>query len=128
MPSIRELMAGKVPGSMKVQYRSWEAWAYLVPYFSDGICWYGLDQDSDYIEVEGDGEWCYWEQPKEKVKRWLWADSTGSVTGSLYSEKEIEKKSFRESFSIKLEWSETEFPLLDEDLREDAKQRRKDLK
>ncbi len=57
--------------------------------------------------------WHTWEEPKPKVKRWLWCDPDGScfssVSNVLYSEEEIKHSAFRNKWTKKLLWSETEF-------------------
>jgi len=52
-------------------------------------------------------------EPEEKkpAVRWLWADKIGRMSKELYSEDEVAAENARGSiFSIKLEWSRTEFP------------------
>jgi len=47
----------------------------------------------------------------KKIKRWLWADKYGEVTGHFHSEDEI--TIFNETMT-KLLWSETEFEVSDD--------------
>ena len=53
-------------------------------------------------------------KPKKTIKRWLWSDKEGCMTGSLYSEEELETDFVDDAFAIKLLWSETEFEVDDE--------------
>lgn len=52
--------------------------------------------------------WEIYTPPKPKVVRWLWANENGSITVGLYSDEELQFRR-NDKFSIKLEWSRTEF-------------------
>ena len=117
MATISELVAkhSKVPGDIRVTHSQWsELPAHnFTPYFCDRFNWYGLQNDD---EVTGDmsrwnildDDWELYTEPKPKVKRWLWADKDGCTTRKMYTEKELVEVS--KSWTIKLAWSETEFP------------------
>ncbi len=83
----------------------------LIHAWADGA---EIQYRSEYSEVWFDAEDPAWHdsneyriKPEEKkpVVRWLWATEMGSMTLELCSESERPV-----GFSIKLEWSRTEFP------------------
>ncbi len=121
--SIDELMEGKAPGSVKVQFLNWPETLYFVPYFKDlenKGRWHGQNYSSvssgraDWFEGDA-GEWKLYEEPKKPVVRWLWAYRSGACTewleaSSFYTEDEAARCLGAKSSKIKLDFSRTEFP------------------
>jgi len=81
----------------------------FIPFFTDvdGNT-HGQMKDGSYNMYQGsECGWSKYEEPKPKIKRWLWACSNGSMTSGFYTEKEI--GTYVADYTIKLLWSETEF-------------------
>lgn len=73
MATIKELMEGKAPGSIKIQRKCWEPDRWFIPYYSAGNLYYGVrDSDrSDSFSTIGD-DWELWtEPPPPKVTVWV---------------------------------------------------------
>lgn len=78
MATISELMAEKVPGSVKITTNDFGPYRYFIPYFIDhyGQC-HGLDhQGHDDFWNDGLGDWRLWQEPKKTVKKVLWINVT----------------------------------------------------
>jgi hypothetical protein len=66
-------------GSFKVKSENWD-YSYFVPYFKSDLSWFGLDLDGDQVNHFGHlDNWEIYEEPKPKVKHWLWTNSHGDV-------------------------------------------------
>lgn len=89
MPTISDLMEGKVPGSVRVRHTDWSFSHYFTPYYELGGNWYGpeyfLDKIQGLREVAGvlynkEGYQLYVEpKPKKKMCLWAYEDRQGPV-------------------------------------------------
>lgn len=90
MATISELMAGKVPGSIKITYSTWSSRAWFQPFFEHKNVWYGLRDHGDKDNnPNGPNGWDIWQEPKKKIKKVLWIDCTACESrksGVLYGE------------------------------------------
>lgn len=112
MSTIDELMAGKKPGEIKIRRAEWglaqRTW--FKPMYKINNCWIGPSSGSECDRFFNDcDDWEIYREPKKKVVRWLWANGMGEITSQLYDENERERAEFTLGFTIKLEWSRSEF-------------------
>ncbi len=66
----------------------------VIGFYSEGV--------HDYFDSDFSNEWSLFVEPKQKVKRWLWANEDGDICLQMYVDAP-------KLYSIKLLWSETEF-------------------
>jgi hypothetical protein len=77
MPSLDEIMSGKVPGSVKVKRPSWTNGEYFIPYLyspRDGF-WYGLDHEQRHdrwLDTIQDFDIYTAPKPKKTVYEWMY--------------------------------------------------------
>lgn len=114
MPTINELMEGKKPGEIKI-CRPFQnpTCIYWSPYFKDGHgLWHGLNSSNENSFYCGHSfdDWKRHEEPKPKVKRWLWAYKNGSGGWDIDAEYMTEERASENHLDPKkLPWSEMEF-------------------
>jgi hypothetical protein len=96
MPSLDELMSGKVPGSVKVRKEKWPMKDWFIPYFRVSGFWHGLSEDEKATAYEGgDNTWQIYTAPKPKktVYEWMYipnGKSTWQIFRELLTETEAE--------------------------------------
>ena len=61
-------------GSFKVRRPDWPPANYFLPYFKTygNSYWHGIDEDKDATNVSVTDDFEIYEEPKPKVKHWLW--------------------------------------------------------
>jgi len=98
MPSLDEIMSGKVPGSVKVKRPSWTNGEYFIPYLyspRDGF-WYGLDHEQRHdrwLDTIQDFDIYTAPKPKKTVYEWMYipnGKSTWQIFRELLTETEAE--------------------------------------
>lgn len=120
MATIDELMQGKQPGEIKITHAEWKDLpsCFFKPFFKDKYqIWFGLGEDDEGEDAYSNrDDWYLWQEPRKKIKRWLWVSKSGHdnlwslICGlRFFSEEELKSEYNRWRLLKKLEWSETEF-------------------
>ncbi len=111
MSTIDELMEGKKPGEIKI-CRSIDRTKYFIPFFRDSIKqWNGLGPAGEFkceMAKASSLNWELYQEPKPKVKRWLWVNGK-YVFPYMKSEEEVKMHECYHKSWQKLPFSETEF-------------------
>lgn len=72
MSTIAELMAGKVPGSIKITYDSAHPDTWFQPFYCIGSKWYGINQSQQSDYYDGGTQWSVWKAPAETITVYEW--------------------------------------------------------
>ncbi len=120
MATIDELMEGKRPGEIRITRATNIRTEYVRPFYKDNSWqWHGLDEHNVNADLYFDkDDWRLYEEPKPKVRRWLWAIKhisygwTQDLNNRFMTDNEawdrfVGMKGVK--FFKKLPWSEMEF-------------------
>ncbi len=105
--TLDEIMAGKVPGSVKTCCQG-SGLEFFTPYYrAADSYWYGTDSRRLSIKIPtGGDQWQIYTEPKKPVVRYLIADKNGHIHNQMLTEEEaVDYPAWS-----KLLWSRTEFP------------------
>ncbi len=114
--TIEELVEEYGPG-VKIWYYSWKPSEFFHPYYNVAGVWYGIGDNSkneSWVCV-GVPRWFLWEEPKPKVKRYLWAirqsrDSAPFQSEVFFADEEEVKGLYQGAYSItRIDYTMMEF-------------------
>ena len=106
MATLHSLAKNALPGT-KFRSMAWPKNEWFQPVFCDphGL-YFGLLQSGHGTCYPAFGSsWELWQEPKPKIKRWLWSTlASRQISDVFYTDEEVPGPFFK-----KLEWSVTEF-------------------
>lgn len=108
--TLDELLKDQKLGEVKVMLHGYH-YEWFQPFFKTKNGFYCGLNEAGVSDTWSGGScgWSIWQEPKKKVKRWLWCNQHGEISSTMYSAEETSIfGAICESFPIKLLWSETE--------------------